>query len=617
MEGDFQLGPWLIQPRLNTICGAAQAKRVEPKMMQVLVYLAGHAAEVVSKEELIQAVWADTFVTDDVLLRCISELRKALEDDPKEPRYIQTIPRSGYRLVAPVQPAPPAAEAKPGRPRLRSPRRWAWAIGLAVVVLAALALFGYLARRRPVSQPVAARDKVMLAVLPFDNLSGDPEQEYFSDGLTEEMITQLGRLEPRRLGVIARTSAMQYKRTNKRIDQIGRELGVDYVLEGTVRRERERVRVTAQLIQVRDQSHVWADSYDRELSGILTVQAEVARAIARQIRLTLAGPAAAQLAGSRPVKPAAYVAYLKGNYHRHKLTAEGLEQAVKDFQSAVELDPGYAPAWLGLSDAWRMSGSWWGDLPPKQAFPLAKQAIARALELDASMGEAHGSLGWIRFVYDWDWAGAEAEFKRGIELSPNSIDAHSPYANFLRCMKRFEESRQRIERCLEIDPLSPLELGEASVLYLTLGQPERAEKLILRALEVAPGFPPAIWGLAVLYAQAGKYDQAIQALEKNAALPRPDRVSLRDLAELYLQVGREAEARKILTRLLQRPDVGQMRISGLYLLLGDKENALQWARRGFEERDPQMVWLRSASPAYPLWNDPRFQDLLRRLNFPP
>ncbi len=616
MEGDFQLGPWLIQPRLNTISGAAQAKRVEPKMMQVLVYLAEHAAEVVSKEELIHAVWADTFVTDDVLLRCISELRKALEDDPKEPRYIQTIPKSGYRLVAPVQPAA-AAEAEPGRPRLRSPRRWAWAIGLAALVLVTLAVTAYLARRRPVPQPVAARDKVMLAVLPFDNLSGDPEQEYFSDGLTEEMITQLGRLEPRRLGVIARTSAMQYKRTNKRIDQIGRELGVDHVLEGTVRREGERVRVTAQLIQVSDQSHLWAESYDRELSGILTVQAEVARAIARQIRLTLAGPAAAQLAGSRPVKPAAYVAYLKGNYHRHKLTAEGLEQAVRDFQSAVELDPGYAPAWLGLSDAWRMSGSWWGDLPPKQAFPLAKQALARALELDASMGEAHGSLGWIRFVYDWDWAGAEAEFKRGIELSPNSIDAHSPYANFLRCMKRLEESRQRIERCLEIDPLSPLELGEASVLYATMGQPEKAEKLILRALEVAPDFPPAIWGLAVVYANAGKYDQAIQALEKNAALPRPDRVSLRDLAELYLQVGREAEARKILKRLLQTPNVGQMRIAGLYLSLGDKEKGLQWVRRAFEERDPQMVWLRSASPEYPLWNDPRFQDLLRRMNFPP
>lgn len=615
MEGDFQLGPWLIQPRLNTISSAAQSKRVEPKMMQVLIYLAEHAAEVVSKEELIHAVWADTFVTDDVLLRCISELRKALEDDPKEPRYIQTIPRSGYRLVAPVQPAP---EAKPVRRRLRNARKWAWAAGLAGLVLAALALTGYLARRRlPVPPPAPARDKVMLAVLPFDNLSGDPEQEYFSDGLTEEMITQLGRLEPRRLGVIARTSAMQYKRTSKRIDQIGRELAVDYVLEGTVRRERERVRVTAQLIQVSDQSHLWADSYDRELSGILTVQAEVARAIAREIRLTLGGPAAAQLAESRPVRPAAYVAYLKGNYHRHKLTAEGLEQAVKNFQSAVELDPGYAPAWLGLSDAWRMSGSWWGDLPPKQAFPLAKQAVARALELDASLGEAHGSLGWIRFVYDWDWAGAEAEFKRGIELSPNSIDAHSPYANFLRCMTRFEESRQRIERCLEIDPLSPLELGEASVLYVTMGQPEKAEKLVLRALEVAPDFPPAIWGRAVLYAHAGKYDQAIQALEKNAALPRPDRVSLRDLAELYLHVGKEGEARKILQRLLQTPHVGQMRIAGLYLLLGDKENGLKWVRRAFEARDPQMVWLRSASPEHPPWNDPRFRDLLRRMNFPP
>jgi TolB-like protein len=317
-----------------------------------------------------------------------------------------------------------------------------------------------------------AEGNIVLAILPFRNLSGDFEQEYFSDGLTEEMISQLARLAPDRLRVIARTSVMPYKRSEKKVDQIARELSADYVLEGTVRREGERVRITAQLIRPSGQAHVWAESYDRALSGILAVQADVA-------------------------------------------------QATEHFQRAAELDPNYARAWLGLCDTYRLRGSWWGDLPPQQAFPRAKEAALQALKLDPTVGEAHAGLAWIHFVFDWDWANAEAEFKRGIQLSPNSRDTHSPYANFLRCMRRVEESRLHIERSLAIDPLSPLELGEAAMVCLSLGQTDRAGRFMQEAFQLDPDFPPAAWGLAVVHAEAGRFDQAIAAVEKLPARRYP------------------------------------------------------------------------------------------------
>lgn len=497
----------------------------------------------------------------------------------------------------------------PAPPR---PRRWLIGLAAAVVVLA---LGAYFFRHRIWRAVPPVEGRVVLAVLPFQNLSGDPEQEYFSDGLTEEMITQLVRVAPERLRVIARTSVMLYKRTGKKADQIARELGADYLLEGTVRREGERVRITAQLIRPAEQAHVWAESYDRALSGILAVQADVAQAVARQIRVKLAAGAGAQ-AAARPVDPEAFVAYLRGRQSWHRFTTEGFVQATQHFQRATELDPTYARAWLGLCDTYRMRGSWWGDLPPKEAFPLAKEAAFEALKLDPSLGEAHAGLGWIHFVFDWDWAKAEAEFRRGIELDPNSRDTHSPYANYLRCTKRLEESRVHIERSLELDPLSPLELGEAALIYSYLGQTERSAKLVQQALRLGPDFPPAIWGLAVFHAEAGRYDDAIAALEKTTRLPRPDRLSLSLLGLLYAVTGKADEARKILERMLQWPKVAQVDIARLYLRLGEKQKALEWYERGFAERDPQMVWLYWATPEFPLWDNPRFQDLLRRMNFP-
>ena len=611
MMGDFQVGPWRVQPRLNSISDAGQVRHLEPKVMQVLVALADRAGDVVAKEELLKAVWPDTFVGDDALLRCISDLRKALEDDAKEPRYLQTIPKRGYRLIADVKLLDTAREAES---QDRPGRRW-WA---AIAGLAVLAILGtaWLVQRRPREQSGAPTRRIMLAVLPFENLSADPEQEFFSDGLTDEMITQLARLQPERLGVIARSSAMQYKRASKTIEQIARELGVDYVIEGTVRREAERVRITVQLVQVRDESHLWAENYDRQLSGILSLQAEVARAVAGRIRLTLGSSGAGEPAASHPVRSEAYLAYLLGRHHWHRLTPEDLELAAKHFERAVHLDPSFARAWLGLSDSYRHLGSWWGDWPPKKAFPLAKEAMARALKLDTTLAEAHGSLGWIHFVYDWDWQRAEAEFKRGVDLNPYARDAVSPYANFLRRMKRLEEARQQAQRAVEADPLSPLEVTEAARVYLDLGQPDEAEALLQRVSETAPASRATLLALAQAHLQAGRLEKAIEFLERASRTTFRDRLALPMLGTAYARAGRLAEARRVLSQLLTTPTVAQAAIAELYASLGEKEQAMRWWQKGYQERDPRMVWLRLYAADHPLWGDPRFQELIGRMRFP-
>lgn len=581
MQGDFRLGRWLIQPSLNTISGnapmtaegvgasqraedlGAPERRLEPKIMQVLVYLSQRPGEVVSKEQLMKAVWPDTFVTDDVLLRCISELRKALEDDAREPRFIQTISKRGYRLIVPVEPAEQArvtslpdegtaAAADAVARRDSGRRRWTRAralaaAGLVVAVLAMVIAGAAWLRRRSSSSTQQAR--IVVAVLPLENLSGDADQEYFSEGLTEEMITQLARLQPQRLAVIARTSAMRYKRTTKTIRQIGAELNAGYVLEGTVRREGSRVRVTSQLVRVGDQAHLWAESYDRELGGILAVQAEIARSIVSMIRLTLETSAAQQLAGARPVDPEAYIAYLKGVHHMHKVSPEGHRLAAQNFEQAVKLDPTYAPAWLGLGNAYRFRGTWWGDMRPREAAPRAKEALARVLQLDPKLGDAYAALGWTRFSFDWDWSGAEADFRRGLELAPNSGGAHSAYGNFLRCMGRLDEARAHMDRSLEIDPLDPLDLADSATLYLELKQPEKAEKLALRALEIDPDFAHAKLWLALVWVDTGRVEKAIELLEKSTAGPQPDLLSLATLAHLYSDHGKKAEARRVFEKL--------------------------------------------------------------------
>jgi len=501
------------------------------------------------------------------------------------------------------------ADLEPAAP---APRRRLPLVATVAALLLIAAAGVYLLRRASAPGALAA-----LAVLPFQNLSGNPEEDFFSDGLTEEMITQLARLPAAGWRVIARTSVMPYKGTRKTIEQIGRELGVTHVLEGAVRREGDRARITAQLVRVEGQTQVWARSYDRELGGILAAQSEVAQAIAREIHLSLGRGAAARPAAARPVNPEALLAYLKGRDYYHKFTAAGFARAIELFRKAAELDPGFARAWLGLSDAYRLRGSWWGDLPPKEAFAPARAAALEALKLDPTLGEAHAGLGWIHFVYDWDWSKADAELRRGVELSPNSRDTHGPYANFLRCMKRMGESRVHIERSLALDPLSPLELTEAALLYMSMDEKAKGDALMNQAFTLNPEFPPSVWLVAYVRARNGRFEEAVAVLEPMARRPQVDRLNLALLGTLYQQMGKTAEARRILDLMLQRPQIAQYQIATLYLRLGDRQKCLEWFQRAYDERDPQLPWAGWADESFPLWNEPLFQDILRRLNLPP
>src|SRR2546429_412815 len=463
-EGEHTLlrfGVFDVDPESGELRKAGVDINLPPQPAKVLVLLATRAGQLITREELRQQIWGkETFVDfEHGLNSCIKQIRAALDDHPESPRYIETRPRRGYRFIAPVQEVS-AHAVTPGAPseglpttalRIR-PRRYSIAI---VALVLALFATGYFARFASPRHAVSPGDKIMLAVLPFENLTGDPRQEYLSDGLTEEMITQLGRMHPERLGVIARTSAMQYKNTQKGMDQIGRELGVAYVLEGSLRRAGDHVRVSAQLIQVRDQTHLWAESYERDLRDILALQNDVAQAIARQIEIKLTPQQQARMARARSIDPRVYEFYSKGRYFWNKRSEEGYRRAIQYFQQAIARDSEYAPAYAGLADAYALLGSMPNvELPRSEAMPRARAAALKALELDDSLAEAHTSLAFVRMHFDWDWPGAEREFVRALQLNPGYATAHHWYAFWLIAQGRAEDALQEIRAAQRLDPLS-------------------------------------------------------------------------------------------------------------------------------------------------------------------
>ena len=628
MEGDFRIGQWLVQPTLNSISDNESSKRVEPKMMQVLVHLAAHAGQVVSKEQLMGAAWPDTFVTDDVLLRCISELRKALSDDPREPRFIQTIAKKGYRLIAPVEWMDRSAEAARGveplagrqaAPEDLRPGRRVLLMGFATSLVLALLAVAYFSWQRWAARPSSGQEKSVLLVLPFQNLSADAEQEYFSDGLTEEMITQLARLQPERLAVIARTSAMHYKGTNKTIDQIGRELGVHYILEGTVRREGKRVRISAQLVRASDQAHVWAGSYDRELSGILAVQNEVAQAVAREIRITLSEHEQTRLASTRPVVAEAHEAYLRGRFFWNKRTPESLRKAIAHFERAIEIDAGYAAPYAGLADAHLLLLEH-ADAPPEQGLPKARAAALKALEIDSELAEAHTSVAMIKFCQDWDWTGAEEGFQRAVSLNPNYVTAHHWYALLLATTGRLDEARVEIERAVKLDSLSSLMRTAAGWrVYAAARQYDQAAHELRLGVELDPLNGTAHRRLGAVYVLAGKHKEAIAELREGVRLSGETPIAQADLGHAYGVAGMQAEVRKVLDelrRLSRSHYVDATRFALVYTGLGERDRAMEWLEKAYERRDMGLIMLRPDPRFDPLRNDPRYQSLIRRMKLP-
>ena len=541
-----------------------------PKVADALRLLIENAGNVIGKDELLKNIWPDTFVGEGSLTRTISILRKALADDAGGQDYIVTIPKRGYRFAAPISET-----------------------------------------SGPKARPVP--EKLMLAVLPFENLSGNKKQEYLSDGLTEELITQLGRLNPERLGVIARTSAMQYKSTRKSIQQIGRELGVAYVLEGSVRRSGNRVRVTAQLIQVSDQTHLWAQGYEREMRDILTLQRHVSQAVAKEIEIKLARQEPSRLdAGA--INPAAYETYLKGRYLWNKRTLDSLENSVRYFQRAIELDPGYERAYAGLADSYLTLHDD-GHLPPRKALASAKRAAAKGLRIDKTLAEAHTSLAHAH-LHEFNWPAAGAEFKRAIELNPNYPAAHFYYANYLVARQCLDEAIAEAQRAQALDPVSlPAGSNTASVLYHARLYGLAIEQS-LKVLDMDRNFARAHEDLGRAYEQKGMYEQAIRALRTAVTNSGRSPAYLGSLAYAYAVSGHRKEAAKLFEELRK---MARKRYVSAYVFalvcagLKDKDGAFAWLRKACDEYSSALIFLKVNPRFAALRSDARFHDLLRHV----
>ena len=624
----IQFGPFTADLRTAELFKYGNRLKLQDRPFEILAMLVERPGEVLSREEMKCRLWPDgTFVDfDNNISSAMGKLRTALGDSAVSPRYIETVGRRGYRFIAEVtltavDGSPPPQEPTgpvvlPG-PQAEVEPRHPWRLIAALFLLLATAAVAYFRWPRPpfASQPGAER--AMLAVLPFSNLTGDASQDYFSDGFTEEMITQLGRLDPAHFGVIARTSVMTYKNGPERLDRIARVLGVQYVLEGSVRRDANRVRITAQLIQVKDQTHLFAREYDRELKDVLVLQNEIAQEIADEIQLALNSGRRTRPPSQMPLSPQAYEAYdlyLKGRYFWNKRTPQGFRQATQYFQQATAADPSYARAYAGLADSYALMSSYYLG-PQNELMPKARAAALKALQLNDGLAEAHTSLALISENYDWDWQTAEKEFRRAIELDPNYATARQWYAEFLAFQGRFPEALQESERARRLDPLSlAIATDQGAILYYARQYGRAAEQL--RAVLDMDGNLSRTRGLLVdVYAHQGHSDDAMKIVTSMAnAFPA---WALEHKAFVLALSGQQQRASEAVVKAEQATRRSHQDpvpvLATAYAVIGDKTRAFAWLDKAYEAHSNLITCLK-VDPAFdPLRSDPRFQSLLRRV----
>jgi TolB-like protein/DNA-binding winged helix-turn-helix (wHTH) protein/Flp pilus assembly protein TadD len=623
----YEFGEFRLDAHKRTLQRGQDLIALKPKVFDTLLVLIESRGQTVSTDELMKAVWPDSFVEESNLTQAVYLLRKAL-GQTRGQGYIVTLPGQGYRFVADVKlvsrAAPPEGGTRTASLAIASSSQWEqrvrrrWPVLLAITGILILAFAAYAKWFRP--RPVAA-GRTMLAVLPFENFTGDPAQDYFSDGLTEEMISQLGNLDPAHLGVIARTSVMNYKHSRESLRQIGEELGVHYVIEGSVRRDSERVRITAQLIHVTDQSHVWAREYDRDLGHLLELQAEIAREVANEIEFSLSGRRPIEAASAAVLAPApgaksyeAYDLYLKGRYFWNKRTADGFRQAADYFQQAIDKDSNFGRAYAGLADTFSLMSTWYVG-PQNELMPKARTAALRALELDDSLAEAHSSLALIKVNYDYDWQGSEKEFRRAIELNPEYATAHQWYAEFLSWQGRFGEALAESEQARQLDPLSPIiATDHASIMYYSR-QYDSAVKQCRSVLELDPNFDHARYLMVPSYFELGRYDDAIDGIRGWADRQKNPWAWAWEAAA-YGRWGHAEEARSATTKVEQVPGAWPDRIPALlvaYAGTGQNERLLELLERAYSERSNVLVQIK-VDPIYDsIRSDPRFEALLRKV----
>ena len=607
----FEFGDFRLDPAERLLFRSDKHVPLPPKAVDMLLLLVERRGHIVDKDTLLKELWPDTFVEEGNLAQNISVLRKILTEGRDGKEMIETIPKRGYRFIAEVH----EVAASPATPALaRSWRRhfvWAVPLGLAVVSVA-----GYFAWHHYSPRPPQASPRIMLAVLPVQNLTGDPAREYVSDGLTEEMIAQLGGMNPSRLGVIARTSSMAYKQTTKTVGQIGRELGVDYVLETSLRESPGEVRFTAQLIRTRDQTHVWAHSYERAMRDTLQMQGELANTVASEVRVDFSPERQARLAKSRrPIDPVAYDAFVQGRYHWNKRSPRDLHAAVGFFEKAIAKDPEYAPAYAALADSYSLLTSM-REYRPAEAMPKAKDALLKALAIDDSLSEAHTSLGWVMEVFDWDWAGAEKEFRKALELDPNDATAHHRYAIHLAAMGNFPEALAEIREAQKLDPISPVITTSTGWIFLRSRLPDRALPECQKALDLDAKFVRGHLCFGEVYEAKHEMERAANKFldAKSVGGEHPEQVAR--FRRIITESGYQGYCRAWLEQLDDKAKneyVSPYEFADLYVRLGDKEKSLKWLERAYQDHSPYLVNLQIEPRFDFLRSDARFQDLVRRM----
>jgi TolB-like protein/DNA-binding winged helix-turn-helix (wHTH) protein/Tfp pilus assembly protein PilF len=651
----YRFGSFRLDPAKRLLLRGQKSVPLMPKAFDTLLVLVENRDRMVAKEELMKCLWPDSFVEEANIAQNVAVLRKALGDSPEEHRYIVTIPGRGYRFAAKVNEEMEEDETdlvverhsrsrvvleesalpKPGSTilvtpstLLKHPRNRI----LGVVAMAAVALIGAtfllnVAKTRDRllgllrHARVPARTTVLttqpfrsIAILPLENLSGDREQDYFAEGMTDELTTDLAQFKD--LRVISRTSAMHYKGTNKTSLQIGKELGVDTLIEGTVERVGDRVRIRAQLIDCLTDGHLWAKSYDREFKDVLALQSDIARDIVEQTQGNVSPQSIRPYVDLRPVNASAYEAYLKGRYFWNKRTPEGFQQAVESFQQAIAKDPNYARAYSGLADTHALISSY-SLAPPDQIIPKARAAALRALQIDERLAEAHASLALVTENYDWDWQTAEKEYQRAIELDPNYATAYHWYAEFLAFQGRFDRALTEMQHARLLDPLSLImAIDNAAILYYAR-QYDRAIEQYRAVLAMEPGFGHAHIAIAA-YVQKGQFADALAEIEgwrRSTGGPW----SWGYEAYVRGRAGQMARARYALEKFRETNRRSKSDPVGMFALaytgMGNKDEAFAWLQKAFAEHSIVLLALK-VDPAYdPLRSDPRFHDLLRRLGF--
>jgi TolB-like protein/DNA-binding winged helix-turn-helix (wHTH) protein/Tfp pilus assembly protein PilF len=620
--------------------------KLQDQPFQILTVLLEHPGVLISREELRRKLWADdTFVDFDAGMNAaIRRLRDALNDSADHPRYIQTLHRHGYRFMADVETIdvaddPVVAKAHSGHAVSGSLESLStvtkpvsasvvtrgmglkirWLLGFALTLaLATIVTIGAVRWRHRLFATHASNGIQSVAVLPLQNLSGDPSQEYFADGMTDALITDLAQTKSFR--VISRTSAMHYKGTHKKLPEIAKELNVDAVVEGVVIRSGDRVRIDAQLIQADNDQHLWARSYDREITDVLALQADVAQAIAMEIEGKLTPEAQLRMAAKKQaVDPKVYEAYLKGRYFAGRSTQEELKKSVEYFREAIRLDPGYAPAYSGLADVYSFMGFGWANGIDHPEL-LAIEAARKAISLDDSVSEAHTSLGWVLHRHMQDWTGAENEYRRAIQLNPNSAKAHGAYGAFQRSIGQDDLACSEFQLAHELDPVSAGSApGWARCLYES-NHFDEAVRMMQGIVEMNPDSAPSRWSLGEIYERKGMFPEAIEQYQKGADVTQRNFIMVSLMASAYAGWGKRAEAQKLHEELIRGGE--DKWISAVFhVRMGQNETAIRELTEDTAECGPGTCG--PASSLYvsewrfgPLRSDPRFQALLKKFNYP-